>query len=222
MKIVTTIGETIVLDKETEETFEEVLRRIEREEELLKEAQENGFDTVAEYRHYLRELRLEKEYEDEVKKAEELGLSYEDYFCLNAFGLTYEAMIERCASCGMGIFHSRKTWIIGEMIDQEKFSRFISSADIISRDLDTDHRVLYMKTRMNNNLGKPVDEKMWKEIEELLSSREEEINKMTYVYFNFGRLTGEKYLNKDNENYSFKLTEEELEAIEECLKSYEG
>ena len=222
IKIVSVEEDRMVGESEPE-MIEREKRAEERRKEREQEAHDNGFETYREYKEYLWNVQRQAEYEEEVKNAEELGLTYEDYFCLMHFGATYEVMKEKLASCGLSCYHELNTWTIHEVIDEEKLQKLLIITNYIRRELDLDHSNLYLEVTAYNNHGKPVDEKMWKEIEDILPMDEEEFNRTNYIFSYFNDLfIVIKYLNRNDENYEFKLTEEELQAIEECLKDYEG
>ena len=95
-------GMTPELLEREEKRHEEFLRRIEERE---KEAQEHGFSNYDEYQQYLQYLKEKEEYENELMMSDFLGISYEDYFCLSNYKLSYEEMKKRWDSIGLDLWY---------------------------------------------------------------------------------------------------------------------
>ena len=109
------IGKAItIFDKEgrSSPTQEEIERNQRQHEEYLKikeerqkEAEEHGFSNWREYQQYLAYLEMKERYENELLEADKLGLSYEEYYCLEYLHISYEEIKKRWEPYGIGFIY---------------------------------------------------------------------------------------------------------------------
>ena len=168
------------------------------------EAKEHGFSSYKEYRAYLSEIKkqerlnnINEKFEETCRIAESLGLTWEDYICLQIYKTTYDEINENAKKYGYSfVFEETKANVYGrqlgyEIVDYKLYRRFRIIMDIIDGTIwlvDTDQESLYglhlghhpdgtryyqaseyyFNIVFFNNYGYEIDSTMWGPIEELL------------------------------------------------------
>ena len=204
----------------SQEWYEMYLRSLAREEE----AKEHGFSSYKEYREYLSEIKaqerqasINEKFEETCRIAESLGLTWQDYICLQEYKITFDELNENAKITGYSFdFIETDVTSYGRMtqyksIDYKVFYRFRIGTQIVNSKLgsfNTNQEYLYKTTFSDgtylyseyyfdvivlNNYGYELDPIVWGKIEELLP----EIEYYSKVYDYLIEVLPEEVLSED-------------------------
>ena len=197
---------------ESETTILDIQERLERQEELNEIAKEKGFDSWRDYVLYRYEQKrkenlnnLREKYEYEVSVSESLGITWEDYKCLETYGKTFDQMTESLKEFGYSLtveyvedmkyqiqlvstnndkrhILSIKMWFLKDKLDSFAYDDY-SPYTFTDSDGKTkiSYSNYYYQVTLFNNFGQSINQEEWEKIEEVLPNAEEYIRIYDYL-----------------------------------------
>lgn len=185
---------------EYETTILDIQERLKRQEELDEIAKEKGFDSWRDYVLYRYEQKrlenlenLRNKYEYEVSVSESLGITWEDYKCLETYNKTFDQMNESLKEYGCSLsveYVEDMKYLINVLpTNSDKYNKFsikcrylsVTLGAFLNESVDILYGNYYLQVSLYNNFGQSINQEEWQKIEEVLPNAEEYIRIYDYL-----------------------------------------